>query len=116
MTQTLLYELLTDAESVAEVDAARETYALRQRRFADALRAHGVEARAADGINTWLAVPDEREAIVRLTASGIRVAPGGPFLLGEDPADGMGHVRVTVGVAGDDPAPVAAAFAAATRG
>ena len=47
-----------------------------------ALRGHGLDVHAGDGINTWLRVADERDAIVRLTAAGIRVAPGGPFLLG----------------------------------
>lgn len=114
MTQALLYELLTDPTSVAEVEHARNTYAARQTRLADALRGHGLDVHAGDGINTWLRVADERDAIVRLTAAGIRVAPGGPFLLGE-PADGGGHVRVTVGVAGDDIPAIAAALAAASR-
>jgi DNA-binding transcriptional MocR family regulator len=114
MTQALLYELLTDPVSVAQVEHARDTYAARQRAMAGALRAQGVDAVAGDGINTWLAVPDERDAIVRLTAAGIRVAPGGPFLLGDEPEGG--HVRVTVGVAGDEHAFIAEALAAAVRG
>ena len=75
-----------------------------------ALRGHGIDAHAGDGINTWLRVADERSAIVELTAAGIRVAPGGPFQLGDE----GGFVRVTVGVA-DDIAPVAEALAAAAR-
>jgi DNA-binding transcriptional MocR family regulator len=113
MTQALLYELLTDPVSVAQVAHARDTYARRQHEMAQALRARGVNARAADGINTWLAVPDERDAIVRLIAAGIRVAPGGPFLLGEE--ERGGHIRVTVGVAGDEHDVIAEALAAATR-
>ncbi|MCU1416547.1 MAG: aminotransferase class I/II-fold pyridoxal phosphate-dependent enzyme [Schumannella sp.] len=119
MTQALLFELLTDPVSVAEVERARDTYAGRQLRLADALRGHGIEAYPGDGINTWLRVADERDAIVRLTAAGIRVAPGGPFLLGEpvhaQTSQRAGHVRVTVGVAGDDLAPVAEALASAAR-
>jgi DNA-binding transcriptional MocR family regulator len=111
MTQALLFELLTDPVSVAQVEHARDTYAARQREMAQALRAHGVDAHAADGINTWLAVPDERDAIVRLIAAGVRVAPGGPFLLGEEPEGG--HVRVTVGVARDEHDHIAEALAAA---
>jgi DNA-binding transcriptional MocR family regulator len=114
MTQALLFELLTDPISVAEVENARDTYAERQRRLAEALQGHGLAVHAGDGINTWLRVADERDAIVRLTAAGIRVAPGGPFLLTE-PAEGGGHVRVTVGVAGDDVAQLAEALAAAAR-
>jgi DNA-binding transcriptional MocR family regulator len=114
MTQALLYELLTDPVSVAQVEHARDTYAARQHAMAEALRAQGVDAVAGDGINTWLAVPDERDAIVRLTAAGIRVAPGGPFLLGDEPEGG--HVRVTVGVVGDEHAVIAEALAEAVHG
>ena len=69
---------------------------------------------AGDGINAWLRVADERDAIVQLTASGIRVAPGTPFQLGELEEPG-GFVRVTVGVARDEVPAIAAALAAATR-
>jgi DNA-binding transcriptional MocR family regulator len=119
MTQALLFELLTDPVSVAEVENARTTYASRQRQLAEALLAHGLPVHAGDGINTWLRVNDERDAIVHLTAAGIRVAPGGPFLLGDaahrDASPGSGHVRVTVGVIGDDIAQVAGALALAAR-
>ena len=118
MTQALLFELLTDPVSVAEVEHARNTYADRQRQLADALLAHGLPVHAGDGINTWLRVRDERDAIVHLTAAGIRVAPGGPFVLGDTQAGDSergGHVRVTVGVIGDDIAQVAGALAVAAR-
>jgi DNA-binding transcriptional MocR family regulator len=105
MTQALLFELLTDPVSVAEVENARDTYRRRQVALAQAL---GVEP--GDGINTWLRVADEREAIVQLSVAGIKVAPGTPFLLGEP--ETPGQVRVTVGVAGDDIAPLAEALAA----
>jgi DNA-binding transcriptional MocR family regulator len=114
MTQALLFELLTDPVSVGEVERARDTYAARQLGLAGALRRHGLDVDAGDGINTWLRVADERDAIVRLTAAGIRVAPGGPFLV-NDPEDGAGHVRVTVGVAGDDVSEIAPALADAAR-
>jgi len=116
MTQALLYELLTDEESVADVERARDTYAARQAAMAAALGEHGVPFAAGDGINAWLRVADERDAIVQLTASGIRVAPGTPFQLGE-PAPGEepgSFVRVTVGVARDEVPGIAAALAAVT--
>jgi DNA-binding transcriptional MocR family regulator len=109
MTQTLLFELLTDAVSVAEVDYARDTYAARQKLLADAL---GVDP--GDGINTLLQVADERAAIVRLTAAGIRVAPGTPFLVG-DAGGQQPFVRVTVGVAQEGIPEIAEALAAAAR-
>ncbi len=112
MTQALLFELLTDEDSVADIGRARDTYAARQAAMGAALAEHGVEFAAGDGINAWLRVADERDAIVQLTASGIRVAPGTPFQLG-DPDDA--HVRVTVGVARDEVPSIAAALAEASR-
>jgi DNA-binding transcriptional MocR family regulator len=115
MTQALLYELLTDEDSVADIGRARDTYAQRQATMATALRGHGVPFTGGDGINAWLRVEDERSAIVQLTASGIRVAPGTPFQLGDASEEPGGHVRVTVGVARDEVPGIAAALAAATR-
>ena len=111
-TGVVLFELLTDPVSVQEVATARDTYRDRQVGFASALRASGLDAEPGDGINTWLPVADERSAIVELTAAGIRVAPGGPFQLGDGEG---GHVRVTVGVAGDDLDLVAHTLALAAR-
>jgi DNA-binding transcriptional MocR family regulator len=117
MTQALLFELLTDEDSVADIGRARDTYAERQATMASALQGLGIPFAGGDGINAWLRVEDERSAIVQLTASGIRVAPGTPFQLG-DPSAGDepgGFVRVTVGVARDEVQGIAAALAAATR-
>jgi hypothetical protein len=84
-----------------------------------ALREHGIALAGGDGINLWLPVEDERSAIVQLTASGIRVAPGTPFQPGDPVAasDGGpgGFVRVTVGVVRDEVPAIAAALAAATH-
>jgi DNA-binding transcriptional MocR family regulator len=109
MMQAILYELLTDPESVAQVDSARETYRRRQHELAAAVHGRGASLRAGDGINAWLRVDDERSAIVQLAAAGIRVAPGAPFQLGEP----GGFVRVTVGMVRDDVDEVGAALAAA---
>jgi DNA-binding transcriptional MocR family regulator len=111
MVQAMLYELLTDPESVAQVDAAGERYAQRQRELAAAVHLAGGELRAGDGLNAWLPVDDERSAIVHLAGAGIRVAPGAPFQLGEP----GGFVRVTVGMVRDDVAAVGAALAAAAH-
>lgn len=103
--QSLLHALLTSPGSIAEVGAARDAYV--ERRLA--LRA-GLDLPHGDGINAWLPVADERSALVHLAAAGIRVAPGGPFQIGDTPP----HVRVTVGVVPVESADaVAAALAAA---
>jgi aspartate/methionine/tyrosine aminotransferase len=111
MMQAMLYELLTDPESIAQVAAAGERYAQRQRELAAAVHDAGASLRPGDGVNAWLRVDDERSAIVQLAAAGIRVAPGAPFQLGET----GGFVRVTVGMVRDDVAAVGAALAAAAR-
>jgi hypothetical protein len=57
-------------------------------------------------------VRDERAALLHLSASGVRVAGGTPFLA---ETDGAAFVRVTSGlVAPGDAAEVATALAAAT--
>lgn len=111
MVQAILHDLLTDPASLAVIERARSTYALRQERFAEAMTARGVRMRAGDGINAWLPVADERAAIVSLAAAGIRVARGMPFQVGP----GDPHVRVTVATVREDLESIAAALATAAR-
>lgn len=109
--QAVLHALLTDAGSVAAVEAARNAYAERRTALRDELRGVGVDLPPGDGINAWLPVADERDALVQLAAAGIRVAPGAPFQLGDTSAP---HVRVTVGLVPVESAPqVARALASA---
>lgn len=111
MVQTILLDLLTSSPSLDEVGEARRQYFARQRTLVAALATHGIDVPAPDGINLWLPVHDERAALVHLSASGIRVAGGTPFLAGE--RDANAFVRVTSGlVSPDDAADVAAALAA----
>lgn len=115
MVQTILLDLLTSAQALDEVGEARRQYFARQRTLVAALAAHGIDVPAPDGINLWLPVRDERAALVHLSASGIRVAGGTPFLAGatgETGPAGTSYVRVTSGlVSPDDAAEVAAALA-----
>ncbi|UQX90342.1 aminotransferase class I/II-fold pyridoxal phosphate-dependent enzyme [Jatrophihabitans telluris] len=112
MLQQILLSLLTDAESVGEVERARATYARRRESIVTALRERGVEVGGRDGINIWVPVVDETAAVVRLASQGIGVAPGSPFavLAHQDP-----HVRVTVGGVADRHDELADALAAAAR-
>ena len=112
MLQTILYELLTDAVSVAQISEARRIYFARQKALSDALGGFGLDVARGDGINTWLPVADERDAIVQLAASGIRVAGGTPFFAAERAES---FIRVTVGALTEDVEPVARALAAAAR-
>jgi DNA-binding transcriptional MocR family regulator len=109
MLQTILYDLLTAPETVAQVELARTTYRERQVAVAGALRANGWDVMTADGINMWLRVDDERDAVVQLAAAGIRVAAGTPFLS----SPGGQFIRVTVGQIRDDFAAVGGLLAAA---
>jgi DNA-binding transcriptional MocR family regulator len=116
MLQTILLDLLVEPASIAAVEAARRTYAERQRAVCAALAEHGIEVAVPDGINLWLPVADERAALVQLTTAGIRAAGGSPFLApGPAGPDVTGdHVRVTTGVVDTTEAShVAAALAAA---
>ncbi|MBF0672453.1 MAG: aminotransferase class I/II-fold pyridoxal phosphate-dependent enzyme [Salinibacterium sp.] len=110
MLQTILHDLLVDERSVAQVARARDEYATRQHELAEALSQLGVTTGPADGINTWLAVEDEHEAMLQLAASGIRVAGGTPFLAVDE--NQQPHVRVTVGAIRGEVREIAAALAA----
>jgi DNA-binding transcriptional MocR family regulator len=112
MLQTILHDLLTNGDSVSQVSEARRIYFARQRALADALTELGLDVVQADGINTWLPVQNERDALVRLAASGIRVAGGSPFLATEG---GPAFIRVTAGALPDDVRSVAQALAAAAQ-
>ncbi|WP_104135913.1 PLP-dependent aminotransferase family protein [Cryobacterium sp. Y62] len=112
MLQTILHDLLTTGDSLARVSEARHIYFARQRALSEALREFGLNVRQADGINTWLPVQNERDALVRLAASGIRVAGGSPFLATKG---GPTFIRVTAGALPDDVRPVAEALAAAAH-
>jgi DNA-binding transcriptional MocR family regulator len=109
MLQSILFDLLTEADTVAQVALARDTYRERQEAIAAALRANGRDVGVADGINLWLEVDDERDAVVQLAAGGIRVAAGTPFLA----TPGGQFIRVTAGQIRDDFAAVGAQLAVA---
>jgi DNA-binding transcriptional MocR family regulator len=96
MLQRILYDLLTDSVTVGQVSLARSTYRERQVAIAGSLRSHGFETAVADGINLWMPVDDERNAVVQLAAAGIRVAAGTPFLS----SPGGQFIRVTTGLIG----------------
>lgn len=112
MVQTILLDLLTSSQSLDEVGEARRQYMARQRTLVAELEKLDVHVPVPDGINMWLPVLEERAARLHLSASGIRVAEGEPFV-----ASGpTSFVRVTSGLVSPDDAPeVAAALAAAAR-
>lgn len=100
LLQQVLLGLLTDDAATAQVLAAARTYAARRAHVVGRLRERGVEVGGTEGINIWVPVQDETAAVVRLASQGIGVAPGTPFRIGA--VGEGGHIRVTVGLAGDE--------------
>ncbi|MGW0519469.1 aminotransferase class I/II-fold pyridoxal phosphate-dependent enzyme [Crossiella sp. NPDC003009] len=92
LLQEVLVGLLTDPGCVAAVATARTVYARRRAALKDALAGRGIQSTGWDGINLWINVAREREALVTLAAQGIGAAPGSPFLV--EPTGGD-HLRVT---------------------
>ncbi|MEU8660540.1 aminotransferase class I/II-fold pyridoxal phosphate-dependent enzyme [Actinoplanes philippinensis] len=95
LLQGVLLDLLTDPQAVARVAAARDAYAARRSALLTALHARGVTATAADGINLWMAVSDQQNAMVALAAHGVAAAPGAPFCVIPLDSD---HLRITAGL------------------
>ena len=91
LLQHVLVDLLTDSGAVEAVAHARRVYFARRRALRESLAVHGVVVDPGDGINLWLPVHDERTALVRLEAAGIRVAPGAPFRADTTPAPPPRH-------------------------
>jgi DNA-binding transcriptional MocR family regulator len=80
--------------------SAAAAYADRRRALVDALAAEGITAHGRSGLNVWVPVRDESEAVGALLAAGIAVAPGTRFRLRSGPA-----IRITA--AALDPATAA---------
>ncbi|GAA2883586.1 GntR family transcriptional regulator [Actinoplanes cyaneus] len=110
LLQGVLLDLLTSPEVADRIAAARNAYAERRITLLAALAERGVTASAADGINLWMSVPDQQNAMVTLAAHGIGAAPGAPFLvtpLGTD------HLRITAGLVAGGHDDLAGALASA---
>ena len=101
LLQAVLLDLLTHEDPQEQVRRARAAYARRGTLLREHLKDRGVETSPGDGINVWLSVDDERGALITLAASGIRVAPGSPFIVGNE-ASTPGGIRVTTAQLPDD--------------
>jgi DNA-binding transcriptional MocR family regulator len=90
--QRLVLGLWSDAAVQKLIARAGATYAMRREHFLDCLRARGVQAVGASGLNVWVPVAEEAGAIGALLQRGWVLAPGAPYrLAGAAPA-----VRVTI--------------------
>ncbi len=102
MIQHILLDLLGAARSMDEVAEARRQYHARQRTLVTALAERGVHllerGTIPDGINLWVGVRDEREALLHLAASDIRAAAGSPFFPTTAAQGAEQRIRVTGGM------------------
>jgi DNA-binding transcriptional MocR family regulator len=112
LLQGLLLDLLDDKSAQAGIVHAREVYADRRQQLRGALASRGVVSTPGSGVNLWVEVSNERTALITLAAAGIRVSPGGPYVV--SPVDGD-HIRVTSGVLSDGVESVAEHIARAAR-
>lgn len=96
--QSVLVQLLCSDETADIMRRAREVYDARRARVTSALEAAEIGHSTGDGINLWMAVEDERSALVLLASRGVGSAPGTPFLTRPD----RDFLRVTVGRLPDD--------------
>lgn len=101
LLQAVLVDLLTHRDPKESVRGARVAYARRGTLLREKLKDRGINTSPGDGINVWIPVADERTALVTLAASGIRVAPGSPFVVASDDAP-VAAIRVTTGRLPDD--------------
>lgn len=101
LLQRILLKLLTDPASNQAVDHARQVYSARRSALVGALNRLNTPVLCDDGINLWLPVADESQALVTLAAHGVSAAPGSAFCVEELPSD---HLRVTVGLVEEEDA------------
>ncbi|WP_213765533.1 aminotransferase class I/II-fold pyridoxal phosphate-dependent enzyme [Caballeronia sp. dw_19] len=97
--QGALAFLLTDPESVATLEHARQCYANRRHLLASSLRALGLDVPEGSGLIVWVRVPNESKAIVSLATHGVIVAGGAQCFVDRrnDP-----HIRISISRLPDD--------------
>ncbi len=95
LLQRLTLALVTDPEVVAAIERAAAHYAARNDAFARRLTAHGIQARAGDGLNLWISLPvAARSVSEQLMRRGWLARTGDEFVLaGELPSR---RLRLTV--------------------
>lgn len=97
--QHALAYLLTDEQSIATVDQARQVYDQRRQGLVAALARAGIVSRSNAGTSVWIPVPDEDSAWMHLAQRGYAAQRGGDFHLD---AGGDPHLRVSIAFYRDD--------------
>jgi len=98
--QGALAFLLTDADAVACLERARDSYEQRRQWLIAGLRARGIEVPDGTGLVVWLPVPDESRVIVNLATHGVIVAGGSACFVD---ARHQPHIRISISQLPDDP-------------
>lgn len=109
LLQSALNWLMHDRETQSQIAKARKEYARRRMRLVAELGKHGIQVGGSDGINIWIPVANERDALIALAARSVGAAPGSPFTS----APVGPHIRVTAGLVRDNFPTHAAELAAA---
>jgi DNA-binding transcriptional MocR family regulator len=91
LLQALVLELWTDPEAQALVSRAGATYSERRARLIRSLKASGIEATGASGLNVWVPVSEEAVVMGALLQRGWVVAPGARYRL----ASSRPAIRIT---------------------
>jgi DNA-binding transcriptional MocR family regulator len=79
--QQLVAHLWADPAVRARVETARSIYSLRREALVTALRARGLDAEGASGLNVWLGVGEEAATVAAMLARGWAVGPGSRYKL-----------------------------------
>lgn len=109
--QRLVVALWSQRGMAARFRKAANTYGRRRKALVEALAAQGIEARGRSGLNVWVPVLEEAQAVSRLLDSGWAVTPGERFRIDSEPA-----IRVCIArLEPSDAVEVAARIAAALR-
>ena len=112
LLQAVLLEMLRDHVTIETVGVARQSYRDRRTLMAGLLNEHGITTSGTDGINLWVSVADEKDALLNLAMHGIGAAPGTPFLVQPAPD----HIRLTVGLISENADSVASAIVDSVHG
>jgi DNA-binding transcriptional MocR family regulator len=99
LLQKVLFEMLRSEETEASVATAAMIYARRRSQVVDGLGERGVTVGGSHGLNVWIPVKEEANAVPMLAAHGIGVARGKPFLLGQQDKE---FIRVTTSALDDE--------------
>ncbi|SHI40827.1 aminotransferase class I/II-fold pyridoxal phosphate-dependent enzyme [Streptomyces sp. 3214.6] len=91
LLQETVYGLLTDDDTRALVQRARQTYALRRDVLLRELVARGIDGHGVSGMNLWVPVRDESAVVNGLRSHGWWVAAGARFRSASGPG-----VRISV--------------------